>query len=719
MKIFQGMLAAGLLASTLYPCQTQAQVELTARSVSSSQIDLRWLDITSNEGSFELQYANNAEFQSPRTITVGRNSTSYSHTGLRSVTTNHYRVRAIPFSAWSDRAFATTAPGNVVARAVSSSAIDVDWRPNSTNTHISGYTVRYSTDAGSCKDTPVAGGGSSAYRATGLVPSKTYKVSVRADGNPYSSPFSAPANATTSSNELTGTRISPLFFGQNAWLPERIGTVDKFGDLEELLCGASYGGPGDQCVPSEVFLSGVKLMRYGGKTVDKNYDPGVSLAQYLTMVDNMRANGIEPLLQVPYWDGDHSKEDAAALVRYINITNDRCVRYWTIANEPNKEYPDPDDGNVYNLNAAAIARYFKNYVTAMRNVDPTIVIVGPDLNFYDDDIMGELLAPGGQNDICGLMKNADGSNYIGPDGNTHYYLDVVDFHDYPFPHEDGSTQSRQQVLDAVDDFEGDLEDLKDLVEGCNTTLTDTRTGTSALKMAVTEINVEYDNDILDNDTVDMHLPGVNAQSFLAGQYWASVMSVGMKNGLEFMAFWSVKEGSPEIGYIAADDDIQVDPRNIKLSTYYHYQMLAQHFRGVYKPATLSGSTTNVKAFGAKDLDQIVVMLLNQNRALVNPDFPDPNATLAYTVRLDNSTINSSPLALKVNINANVNAHYSGEIAAQQTVMLVFDAAGVLEERHVYGLSDGTAGPTVILEGTGSRVAPPKKERPPKPKHPRH
>jgi hypothetical protein len=198
------------------------------------------------------------------------------------------------------------------------------------------------------------------------------------------------------------------------------------------------------------------------------------------------------------------------------------------------------------------------------------------------------------------------------------------------------------------------------------------------------------------------LSGVSAQSFLAGQYWADVMNVGMKNGLEFMAFWSVKEGGPKLGYITGDD-------NTKLPTYYHYQMLAQNFRGMYAAATsveVNGSPDpNMKAFGAKDLDQIVVMLLNQNEA----------TDLTYTVRLKDGGVTSSS-ALEVAIDAGVDVQYTspadGELEAQSTVMLVVDEDGVLLRRHVYGLSSGTAAPTVTVEGTNSRAVPPERGRRP-------
>jgi hypothetical protein len=84
----------------------------------------------------------------------------------------------------------------------------------------------------------------------------------------------------------------------------------------------------------------------------------------------------------------------------------------------------------------------------------------------------------------------------------------------------------------------------------------------------------------------------------------------------------------------------------------------------------------------------VVVILNEKQ----------NTPLAYTVRLDTGAVSGSN-ALKVNIDAGVGREYSnppGEtLAAQSTVMLVFDGSGTLRARHVYGLSSGTAAPSVF------------------------
>ena len=456
---------------------------------------------------------------------------------------------------------------------------------------------------------------------------------------------------------------SRLFFGQNAWLPQQIGDRKYFGDFETLLCGANYSSTG-VCAPAEISASGVKLMRYGGISVDKNYSAQLSPAQYLTMVDNLRSNHIEPLLQVPYFDGVYGPAIAAELVRYINITHQRSVRYWTIANEPNTEYCDSSSGIC--ADAADIAGYFKQFAVAMKDIDPSIRIVGPDLSWYNATIMNALTTAKAPHDICG--------SFIGKDGAAHYYLDIIDFHAYPFAGD--ANQTRAAVIAwPQGGFQNNLVALKTRVDACN--IAHARFGAAALKMAVTEINVEYRN------PSDLSLSQVSAQSFLAGQFWADVINVGMRHGLEFIAFWSVKEGNPQLGYIANN--------GTKLPTYHHYQMLAQNFRGAYVAGThrVNGAVEpNVKTFSAINSEQIVVMLLNEKQ----------NTSLGYTLRLDGAAVSGSN-ALKINIDVGVDRAYSHPqdevLAAQSTVMLVFDRDGNLRTRHVYGLSHGYSGPEIF------------------------
>src|SRR5688500_18455552 len=77
-------------------------------------------------------------------------------------------------------------------------------------------------------------------------------------------------------------QISPFIYGQNAWMPDSIGTKKFYGKFE-----ANW---------AQVAQSGAKIVRYGGIGVDEN---NPTKYQYVKMVDQMIANGVEPILQVP------------------------------------------------------------------------------------------------------------------------------------------------------------------------------------------------------------------------------------------------------------------------------------------------------------------------------------------------------------------------------------------------------------------------------------
>ncbi|MEN9582070.1 MAG: hypothetical protein RL641_24 [Candidatus Parcubacteria bacterium] len=484
-----------------------------------------------------------------------------------------------------------------------------------------------------------------------------------------------------------GTPISPILFGLNAWMPKQIGAHPYGGKLETYLCGSSWyasyanwiagSSQGSQpaCVLSQIKQSGAKSMRYGGVGVDTYYDGSMnslnsSKGQYLAMVENMQANGITPILQVPYNGGQYTPAQAADLVNYINVVKNKGVKYWTIGNEPDLWYGA-------NGSAQNISTYFKQFAEAMKNADPSISITGPDLASFDSGIMNALL--GGANDITGSFT----LTCSGCTG-TRYYLDVANFHRYPF----SGGQTRAQVIASpTSDFLPSLLALKAKVASSNAL--HGRTGANALKTAVTEINVDYQNPGNGDPN------GVGATSFLGGQYWANILNYAMREGVDFVNFWSVVEGM-NIGYIT--DSGTLTP------AYYHFQMLAKNFHGNYATGTskVNGATdSEVTAFGATDTGMIAVMILNQKST----------TSLPYTVRLNTAAISSSNTsALKINIDAGVAIEYtspaSEPIAPQSTVMLLFNGSGTLVSKTVYKVNDSapttsapsndTTNPTVTI-----------------------
>ncbi len=84
---------------------------LSATAASESEIDLKWVDNSTNEGEFLIQRDTSPSFESPVILPVWANTTSYADTGLSPGTTYYYRVRArnaTDSSGYSNTANATT-----------------------------------------------------------------------------------------------------------------------------------------------------------------------------------------------------------------------------------------------------------------------------------------------------------------------------------------------------------------------------------------------------------------------------------------------------------------------------------------------------------------------------------------------------------------------------------------------------------------------------------
>jgi hypothetical protein len=622
-----------------------APSNLSALTYSSSRIDLSWTDNSSNETGFEVMRATDSGFTQGLVWIGGIQASSYSDTGLSASTTYYYKVRAegaTQDSAYSSSSNATTnasgdsiptAPSNMAATAVSSTQVNLTWTDNSSNE--TGFEVKRATDSGFTQNVVWIGGiQGTSYANTGLAPSTTYYYKVRAEGTAGKSAYSSSVSATTGG--VSGTPISAHFFGINAWMPYQIGAHKYYGSLESKW--------------ATVQASGAQIVRYGGNGVDHYADPTwvdpsdsskSTMSQYLTLVDAMRSNGMEPVLQVPFYN-TFSASQAADIVYYVNVTHGRAVKYWVIANEPNLSGTGYGSGYT---SASQVAAYFKPFASAMKAVDPSIKIIGPETAGYHSTILNGLTDCGAADDITGT------------DASGRYYVDILSFHIYPF----SGTQSRSQVISnlmGTGGFNDNLTSLQSRLATCNSY--HGRTGSNALQMAVTEANIDWQNPAGESDV----LGGLGAKSFIGGQFWAEMMGIGMRQGADFLTFWSIIEGNG-LSYLASD--------GTKLPTYYHFQMMAQNFRG--SSVVTTDTQANVKAFGAKDVDQIAVMILNQ----------ELSTNFAYTVRLNTGTVTGSN-PLKVSVDAGVAVESTGTVNAQSSLVLIFDTSGTLKKKIEYKLT---------------------------------
>ena len=425
--------------------------------------------------------------------------------------------------------------------------------------------------------------------------------------------------------------ISTHFFGENAWMPDTVGNANACQEPPCILYGKLHQQWG------AIKSSKTTIVRYGGIAPDRNMPTDY---QYIRIIDSIRANGMEPMIQVPFYNYRYTAQQAAEIVQYINVTKGKNIKYWIIGNEPDLSYSF--------TTAAQIANYFKPFASAMKAIDPTILIVGPEFASFNQTIMNGLTTPNGPDDITG--KDPAGR----------YYLDVISFHCYPF---DGN-QNRAQVVSKLTQayqLQDNLIYLNSRVATCNSA--HARTGASKLKTAITEANINWQNNASDN------LNGLGANSFIGAQFVSEMMGIGLKHGLDIFNLWSVVEGNTtatNIGFINGSN-------GQKKPLYYQFKLMAENFTGSY----VDGITNqiNVKSFGSQNAQEVSVLILNED--LTN----NYNAK----IRLSSTPIVGSNI-LKINIDAGIESEYDDVIGSQSSVLLTFNSAGTIIRRSEYSLT---------------------------------
>ncbi|CAG4988373.1 hypothetical protein DYBT9275_00067 [Dyadobacter sp. CECT 9275] len=180
-----------------------APSNLTAVTVSSSQIDLAWTDNSANETSFEIERsANGTAFE--KIGETGTNGTKYQSTGLLPATRYWYRVRAknsVNPSSYTNVADATTKdvvpskPRSFSATAVSYQQIDLTWADVSGNE--TGFEIEISKDGSQFSRLTTTQSNAEKYESKGLSELTTYYYRIRSLNAIGYSEYSDIAQATT------------------------------------------------------------------------------------------------------------------------------------------------------------------------------------------------------------------------------------------------------------------------------------------------------------------------------------------------------------------------------------------------------------------------------------------------------------------------------------------------------------------------------------------
>jgi hypothetical protein len=159
----------------------------------------------------------------------------------------------------------------------------------------------------------------------------------------------------------------------------------------------------------EAVAAKISFLRFpGGNWGDQNDLDEWQVDQFVALCKELKS---EPSISVRLKGG--TPEKAAALVRYVNLTKGYHVRYWAIGNEPSLYGGDYDTVR-YN-------KEWRAWAEAMRAVDPTIELIGPETHQFTADLVANPKDSAGRDWMVEFLK-ANGD-----------VVDVVGIHRYPFP----------------------------------------------------------------------------------------------------------------------------------------------------------------------------------------------------------------------------------------------------------------------------------------------
>lgn len=426
--------------------------------------------------------------------------------------------------------------------------------------------------------------------------------------------------------------VPKTLFGLNAWMPRAIGEKEYFGKLDQVWDKVEDSSP--------------NIIRLGGIAADRSF---YTESQLVDTLKKIKEVGAKAILQVPLNGGEFSAENAARIVKFINKNRKNRklkVKYWAIGNEPNLMYE--------NYSPSLYAKHVKEFSIAMKKVDPRIKIIAGEMAWFDHYWVDSLL--GGDADITGVNPKT-----------RRPYIDYFSFHAYGFGYT-STEQTRKTSLEKLQKFKESFVSLRERLDIINKK---SRKRSQKIKAMVTEFNINWYN------PEDNSITSEGASSFFAGQWIANLLAVGAEQKVESMQLWSIVEGSDEysdIGYLTrkyAD----------KKSMYFHFQLMAKHFKGKILTSSSNKEHVAVTATKLRGSGRINVFIFNYNQ----------NNTLQGEINL-NGKIPDAELAISIKAirSRRKDIAHPFVIQPESTRLLQFDRRGKFIGGCKYNLEDAKA-----------------------------
>jgi len=193
--------------------------------------------------------------------------------------------------------------------------------------------------------------------------------------------------------------------------------------------------------------AGFTVLRFPGGAWTDNVD--IKPFQIDQLMAFSKQLGAVPTISVRLLGGN--PETAAELVRYTNIEKKYGVNYWSIGNEPSiytqLGYAD------YDYTTENLNKEWRAIALAMKKVDPTIKLMGPEIHQWNDSYETTQKDSAGRDWMTEFLKtNGD-------------LLDVVTVHRYPMhaPSNDGPI-TVQQLRENTRVWTAEIEYLRNLIK---------------------------------------------------------------------------------------------------------------------------------------------------------------------------------------------------------------------------------------------------------------
>lgn len=286
------------------------------------------------------------------------------------------------------------------------------------------------------------------------------------------------------------------------------------GPISPYLYGTNYGPM--HAVALDVMPlveeAGFKALRFpGGAWTDTVDMQPFQIDMLMTFASQVNAM---PTISVRMLGG--KPETAAELVHYTNIEKKYGVTYWSIGNEPNiytqLGYADYDY-TIENLN-----RDWRAIALAMKEADPTIKLMGPELSQWNDSYEATPKDSAGRDWMTEFLK-ANGD-----------LLDVVTVHRYPM-YSPNNPVTVQALRENTRKWVGEVEYLRRLIKEI--------TGRD-LPIAITEVN---------SDPSAAMMQEVSPDSFYNAIWYADVLGQMMNADIFMVNQWVLSQRTTGLGLL--------------------------------------------------------------------------------------------------------------------------------------------------------------------------